>query len=269
MNIFLFAPGLLYLLLEATGFKGAVKHIALCAAVQLALGAPFLATNPYAYLQKAFGGFGDLQQKWSVNWKFLPPTVFHSRYFVAALILAHLAALALLASRRWAPGGLSSAFARWRSDAPRGQLGGARVLYVLFTSNLVGVVFSRSLHFQFLAWYWHALPLILWGSDSLPLPAKAAAIVGIEYAYSYGLDKATGSSTALSSVVLQIAHLLTLYAAWTATANPQEFVITPPAAAAKAGASGATSVPPGSGREKRRSRDRVSPAAPRRSDKVD
>lgn len=73
MNVLLFAPGLALLLLKVHGPLGAAAHIALCAAVQLALGAPFLAANPLGYMLRAFGGFGDLNQKWSVNWKVRAP----------------------------------------------------------------------------------------------------------------------------------------------------------------------------------------------------
>jgi hypothetical protein len=43
---------------------------------------------------------------------------------------------------------------------------------VLFTSNLVGMTFARSLHYQFQSWYFHQIPFMLysggaWGS--LPL----------------------------------------------------------------------------------------------------
>lgn len=60
MNVLLFAPGLLFLLLETKGVRGACQHVGLCAIVQLVLGAPFLLSNPTAYIRQAFGGFGDL-----------------------------------------------------------------------------------------------------------------------------------------------------------------------------------------------------------------
>ena len=63
-NVLLSAPGLLLLLLQAKGLAGALGHIALCAAVQLGLGWPFLRADFFAYLRGALGGFGDLQQKW-------------------------------------------------------------------------------------------------------------------------------------------------------------------------------------------------------------
>ena len=81
MSVLLFAPGLLVLLLEAHGVLGAACHIAICAAVQLGLGLPFLAANARGYMLRAFGGFGDLNQKWSVNWKMLPASVFRARAF--------------------------------------------------------------------------------------------------------------------------------------------------------------------------------------------
>ena len=204
MNVFLFAPGLLVLLLQQHGAAGALAHIALCALVQLVLGLPFLIANPVGYVARAFGGFGDLQQKWSVNWKCLPSALFTSRRFVAALLLCHLTALALLASRRWCAreGGMRRAAraAPLRLGARlERRLHPEHTLAVLASCNAIGVIFSRSLHFQFYCWYWHSLPLLLWRCDALPAALKWACLALFEWSWSYGLDRVEGTSTPFSS----------------------------------------------------------------------
>lgn len=67
-----FAPGLLYLLISALGVKGAIGHIVLCAAVQLAVGFPFLAYHPMSYIAGSFNLGRVFMHRWSVNLKFLP-----------------------------------------------------------------------------------------------------------------------------------------------------------------------------------------------------
>jgi len=217
MNAMLAAPGLAVLMIEALGLAGALRRIGLCAGVQLLLGAPFLAAAPRAYLRGAFGGFGDLQQLWSVNWKFLSEEAFFSPRLTAALLVAHVGLLLHLGARRWcARGGLSVPAMVRRLLTRAEPAGEARALHaehvvgVMLSCNFVGVAFCRSLHFQFYTWYWHALPFLLWRATCLPLPAKLAVLAALEYAWSYGLDKVVGTSTPLSSLVLQLAHLVTL-----------------------------------------------------------
>ena len=102
MSQLLSAPGLLLLLLQATGARGALAHVALCAAVQAALAAPF-AWPParfVAYLRGAFDFGRVFLHKWTCNWKFVPEDVFVSKGFALATLAATLARDARRRQRR-------------------------------------------------------------------------------------------------------------------------------------------------------------------------
>ena len=92
------------------------------------------------------------------------------------------------------------------------------VLVTLVSCNAIGVIFWRSLHFQFLCWYLHSVPLLLWRCKALPLWLKLGCFGLLEYAWSYGL--AGGTSTPASSACLQLAHLILLYAIFRAPVPP-------------------------------------------------
>jgi len=38
------------------------------------------------------------------------------------------------------------------------------VVQLVWTSVFIGIVFSRTLHFQFYSWYFHSIPFLLWRS---------------------------------------------------------------------------------------------------------
>ena len=57
----------------------------------------------------------------------------------------------------------------------------ADVLLMLFSSNLVGMAFARSLHYQFYVWYFYSLPFLLW-TTPLPLALRCHSI-GKQYLY--------------------------------------------------------------------------------------
>ena len=219
MNIFLFAPALLILMWIDIGLVGAVACISLCALIQLVVGAPFIFHDIFAYLSGAFRGFGDLQHKWSVNWKFLPTNVFMDKRFAILLLLLHVTVLILFANYRWCSEvkGLSGLRKRLTSQGrtlKNRVLSSEFIVRTMFECNFIGVALSRSLHFQFYTWYWHALPVLLWSADVLPVWSKLILLLMFEYAWSYGLDKVEGTSTFLSSLVLQIAHFTLLLSLW-------------------------------------------------------
>jgi len=50
----------------------------------------------------------------------------------------------------------------------------ADMLAVLLTSNFVGFVCCRSMHYQFYVWCYHSLPFLLWLADAIPALLKSA-----------------------------------------------------------------------------------------------
>ena len=72
MNIVLFAPALFLLLVAETGALGAAWRIALCGAVQLVLGLPFLLFDAKAYLGASFNLSRTFKHHWSVNFRWVP-----------------------------------------------------------------------------------------------------------------------------------------------------------------------------------------------------
>ncbi|XP_075794222.1 dol-P-Man:Man(5)GlcNAc(2)-PP-Dol alpha-1,3-mannosyltransferase isoform X3 [Pelodiscus sinensis] len=165
MNVLLFAPGLLFLLLWRFGLLGTIPKLSICALLQVALGLPFLLANPVGYVTRSFDLGRQFLFKWTVNWRFLPEEVFQHRAFHLALLAAHLGALGLFALHRWHRSEenlLSLLKDPTERKSPPQALTANQVVFVLFSSNFIGVCCSRSLHYQFYVWYFHTLPYLLW-----------------------------------------------------------------------------------------------------------
>ncbi|OXB82443.1 UNVERIFIED_CONTAM: hypothetical protein H355_000701 [Colinus virginianus] len=234
MNILLFAPGLLFLLLQRFGLLGCIPKLCICAVLQVVLGLPFLLENPVGYLTRSFDLGRQFQFKWTVNWRFLPEEVFQHRAFHAGLLLAHLTGLVLFALHRWhRVGGKESGKGRTALEGCSwGATGGgeatlpsawvchlnthSQIVFVLFSSNFLGVCCSRSLHYQFYVWYFHTLPYLLWCTPTSKLThmPKVLLLGVIELCWN------TYPSTVYSSLSLHICHGLVLLQLWYGTALP-------------------------------------------------
>ncbi len=101
MNVLLFSPGLLVLLLLTGGWRGTLPRLSLCALIQLALGAPFLAENPVGYIQRAFDLGRQFMYQWTVNWRCVPEWLFLNRGFHLVLLVLHLCVLVAFLSKHW------------------------------------------------------------------------------------------------------------------------------------------------------------------------
>ena len=101
MNVLLFSPGLLVVYLLSLGWQGTLFQLAVCAVVQGVLGAPFIISNPVAYITGAFNFGRVFLFEWTVNWRMLPEWVFLSKTFHVVLLLLHLVVLLLFALKHW------------------------------------------------------------------------------------------------------------------------------------------------------------------------
>ena len=225
MNILLTAPALLLILVLEHGALGAVAHIAICAAVQLGLAWPFLSTHPEQYLRGAFDVSRQFTHKWSVNFKWLPPELFSSNRFAIFCLIMHLCVLWQFVNRCWCGkhGGLLATLRKvgWRGH--RGSVSEYDMCLWLFTANLAGMVFARSLHFQFYVWYFFTLPFLLWScGDALPLATKLLIFGAIEACWN-PWDKVEGTSTKHSSLLLCGMHFMLLLGVYHAPQSKLRF----------------------------------------------
>jgi alpha-1,3-mannosyltransferase len=202
MNALLYAPALAVLLCQALGPVQALVHAAgVCGGLQLLLGAPFLAHAPVSYVSRAFEFSRVFVHKWSVNGAFLSESRFVDPRLSVALLGCHLLVLLLFGHFRWTEasrGGLPGLVGvrrsqcgdeggalSWRSWAARSEprrLRASHTIHCMFTCNLIGIAFARTLHYQFYLWYFHTLPLLAFTS-TLPPILGCAILAAVEVAF--------------------------------------------------------------------------------------
>ncbi|XP_038672834.1 dol-P-Man:Man(5)GlcNAc(2)-PP-Dol alpha-1,3-mannosyltransferase isoform X1 [Scyliorhinus canicula] len=221
MNILLFAPGLLFLLISEFGLLRTIPKLCICAVLQVVLGLPFLIENPVGYVARAFDLGRQFLFKWTVNWRFLPEDIFLNRHFHLVLLVAHLSILILFAVYRWNKSEermFSLLKAPEERKTQHQTVTADQIVFVLFTSNFIGICFSRSLHYQFYVWYFHTLPYLLWSMHV----KKLAHLLKVLILGLIELSWNTYPSTVYSSISLHVCHMIILLSLWYGHAEPEK-----------------------------------------------
>lgn len=187
--------------------------------LQVLLALPFLLQHPLQYLCKAFEFSRVFLLQWSVNWSSLPDWIFSSKPFATCLLAGHVSLLALFAQFRWckAEAGLHQLLVhrctcKLRSASARHKVANVcnetqRSLLILFSGNLIGIVFARTLHFQFYSWYFHSLPFLVWQAG-LSIPLCLLILLCIEVSWNMFPPSAG------PSIVLLVCHCAILSGLW-------------------------------------------------------
>lgn len=214
MNVLLFAPGVLAVVLRISDVKETAKGVVAGVMFQIAVALPFLWHHPWSYATKAFEFSRVFMYTWTVNWKFIPEEWFLSKQFSIFLLMVHLRLLWALVQYRWFVGtSLQSAVRKFFfidvDDKDEGSLfvNKDAIASTVFMSNFVGILSARSLHYQFYSWYFHTIPFLLLRT-SISFPLKLLLFCGIEIVWNIF------PSTAISSGVLLMSHVSMMYSYW-------------------------------------------------------
>lgn len=213
MNVLLFAPPLLVLLLQRFGPVRTLPKLSICALTQIVLGWPFLSTFPLSYLGRAFNVGKAFEFKWSVNMQFLSETTFLGAPLAISLLATFVVVDLLAAHFLWSerPAGLSSLLRTPKRLAQ--NLNPAHIVWTLFTGNFFGIVFAKSLHYQFYVWYFHQLPFLVL-QTRLPTPIKLVWLAAMELIWNMYPPRPD------TSLALWVLHAILVAAIWASPKIP-------------------------------------------------
>lgn len=220
MNVLLMAPGLAVLLVQSQGLVKSVGLVALCGAIQVLLALPFVLSNPLGYMKRSFDLGRVFLMKWTVNYKFLDEATFQSPMLSIVLLVLTLVSWLIFGHYRWAKssGGLVNLVmkSKWFEN---NKLDSEHVARCMLESNLIGIVFARSLHYQFYVWYVHVIPLMAFTS----LLGKRSTLLGIGLVLAIEVCFNIFPATPLSSMVLQCANYVLLGSVWFSDPTTHKF----------------------------------------------
>ncbi|XP_055813398.1 dol-P-Man:Man(5)GlcNAc(2)-PP-Dol alpha-1,3-mannosyltransferase isoform X2 [Solanum dulcamara] len=220
MNVLLYAPPLLLLMVKAMDIVGVITALAGAALVQILIGLPFILSYPASYISKAFNLGRVFIHFWSVNFKFVPEDIFVSKAFALSLLIAHLSLLLVFAHYRWCKheGGLFAVVcskiiqlklrvSQRNPSSTKKVLQADHIVTTMFVGNFIGIICARSLHYQFYSWYFYCLPYLLWKTP-FPTLLRLLLFAAVEFCWN------VFPSNIYSSVVLLCVHLIILGGLW-------------------------------------------------------
>ncbi|KAK3319136.1 glycosyltransferase family 58 protein [Apodospora peruviana] len=183
MTLLLALPAVGVIFFLGAGFRTSAELAAKMGLVQVLIAVPFLANNPTGYLGRAFELSRQFFFKWTVNWRFVGEDTFLSKEFAITLLGLHVLTLGAFVIRRWLkparkPNVMEIVLPLMCGEAPfteQEQKAIARevspgyILATVLSATVLGLLFARSLHYQFYSYLAWATPFLLWWAGAHPV----------------------------------------------------------------------------------------------------
>lgn len=193
--------------------------------MKILIGLPFLKVNSGNYIARAFDLKREFLYQWTVNWRFVPEEHFLSKRFATSLLVGNGTLLLVFAATRWLKPSRRSLLQALRMafadipDTEQYQISNNTsprfILTTFLSANAIGMLFARSLHYQFYAWLAWTTPFLLW---------QAKLHWTVIYLI-YGMQEWAWNvypSTASSSAVVVGCLIVAVAGVWYGTANDDE-----------------------------------------------
>lgn len=222
MTLLLVLPVVGILIFLAKGVMGTIMLGISMAALQVEIALPFLGF-PGAYFGRAFELSRQFLFEWTVNWRFVGEELFLSPVFSTTLLVLHVSVLLTFIFTRWLPptgktlGGIVQATfggggqgRNWgplfRDFTPK------YILTTILTANVIGLLFARSLHYQFYSYLAWSTPYLLWRGGLHPV--LQYVLWGLQE-WAWNVFPSTPTSSAVAVGVMAV----TVAAVWFGTSD--------------------------------------------------
>ncbi|KAK3943313.1 Dol-P-Man:Man(5)GlcNAc(2)-PP-Dol alpha-1 3-mannosyltransferase [Diplogelasinospora grovesii] len=182
MSLLLVLPAVGVVLFLGAGFQASLVLAVTIALVQLLIAGPFLADNPWGYFGRAFEFSRQFLFKWTVNWRFMGENAFLSRQFALTLLGLHVVVLLGFITTKWLKPARKniiqlvtpmmsgkSPFNELEQVAVSRDITPRYILTTILSANVIGLLFARSLHYQFYSYLAWSTPFLLWRSGIHPV----------------------------------------------------------------------------------------------------
>lgn len=215
MSLLLGLPAVGCVLFLGRGVHGAFSNASMMAQVQIALAIRFLQGNFKGYMSRAFEFSRQFLFKWTVNWRFVGEETFLSKPFSIALLVGHISVLIFFIGRRWLRptemrlGQLVDNILQFKE--PVGKLQHAVshrvspnfILTSILSANAIGMLFARSLHYQFYTYIALATPFLVWRAGLHPI-AQYGIWAAQEWAWNVYPSTSFSSSVVVAALAIQV-----------------------------------------------------------------
>ena len=222
MTLLLILPVVGIIIFFAKGVIGTIVLGTWMASLQVEIALPFL-KFPGAYCGRAFEFSRQFLFKWTVNWRFIGEDLFLSPVFSTTLLVLHASVLLTFIFTRWLPptgktlgGILQTTFGGGSHGRNWGPLfkefTPKYILTTILTANVVGLLFARSLHYQFYSYLAWSTPYLLWRGGLHPV---FQYVLWALQEWAWNVFPSTPTSSAIAVGVIAI----TVAAVWVGTSD--------------------------------------------------